>query len=131
MDEFLSARYLTLESVSDITGSHNFNQSAIRNNNQGISHSPRKFRSSDTFAPNIPRESVQFIIRITLFVCVLISSECRLVKAYCMLEIISVARIVWPFAMDQKDIIALTFAIFANKNIIRYFSVANLLHGRD
>ena len=55
MDKFLTPRYRTLESVSDIISSHNFTQSAVRNDSEGISHGPRKFRSSETIALNIPQ----------------------------------------------------------------------------
>ena len=75
------------------------------------------------------KETVQFVIRTTLFVCVLIFWECWLINSY-LLEIISVARIVSPFLMSQKDEIALTFVIFANKSIIRC-TVPNLLPERD
>ena len=36
-------------------------------------------------------------------------------NAFCQIEIISIARIVWPFLMSLEDATALTFAIFANK----------------
>ena len=65
-----------------------------------------------------PTESVQFVMDITLFLYVLIFWKCRLVNAYYLLEIISVALIVWPFSMSKNYALALTFAIFANKNII-------------
>ena len=91
MDEFLTARFRTLESVSDIIGSHNFSQGTAWVSNQT-----------------------------TLFVCVLSFWECRLVNAYYLLKSISVAGIVWPFPMSQKDPTLPTFAIFGNKNIIRY-----------
>ena len=53
MDEFLTARYRTLESVSDIIGSRNFTQSAVRNDSQCIYHSSRKFGTYETVVQNI------------------------------------------------------------------------------
>ena len=124
MDEFLTARYRTLESVSDIIGSHNFTQSAVRNDSQGVSHSPRKFRTYDTVAPNIPQGK-----------CPICSGyyPIRLCSDFLRMSVSerSVAGIVWLCPMSQKDAIALTIAIFANNNIIRYFTVANLLPERD
>ena len=68
MDKFLTARYRALESVSDIIGIHNYTQTT----NQSSFDSPRKYGTYETVATNIPQKSVQFVVRITLFVCVLI-----------------------------------------------------------
>ena len=112
MDEFLTARERNLKSVSDIIGSDNFTQMIVQSKMIvkafliALENSEHMILSSQIF----PKESVQFVIRISLFVCILIFCECRLVNAYCLLEILSVARIVWLFPMNQKDVIDLTLA---------------------